>query len=414
MVKKDILPNGIRVVTETVPYVHSVSIGIWVKSGARDEDDCNRGISHFIEHMLFKGTETRTAKQIADEFDSVGGHLNAFTEKEYACYFAKILKEHFPPAVEVLADMFLNSIFDPAEIVLEKNVVLEEIKRHEDSPDDLVHDMFAQTVWNEHPLGRSVIGVRESVEGLVRDDLVEFMQSHYTPGNVVIAAAGNLAHEGLVEQVSRLFGAMDGFARAPARTAPLFSTETKLTTKSTEQVHFCIGTRGFSQLDDEKYPLAIIDATLGGGMGSRLFQEIRERRGLVYAIGSYSTSYSEGGLFAVYGGTSLENVGEVLTLVRAEFEDLRRSGVSESELNRAKNQIRGVLVLGQENMSSRMVRLGKSELYFGRVIPIEELIEKITKVADEDVRRVAECIFESEFPMAAIGPFENQEILAHS
>ncbi len=406
MISKDVLPNGVRVITESVSHVQSVSVGVWAGAGSRDEDDSNQGISHFLEHMLFKGTEKRTAKQIADEFDSIGGQLNAFTEKEYTCYFGRVLKEHISLAVDVLSDMFLNSKLEPSEVELEKGVVLEEIKRHEDSPDDLIHDMFAQLVWTGHPLGRPVLGTSETVGSLTRDDLTGFIESRYAPDNIVVAAAGNLAHEEFVEQVSALYGGLSGSRSGLARRAPDFSAETVLTHKDTEQVHLCMGTKGYSHLDDAKYPLAIIDTTLGGGMSSRLFQEIREKRGLAYAIGSYSASYNEGGLFAVYGGTSLDNMDEVVQVIRSQFEDIGTNGVTDYELNRAKNQIRGSLVLGQENMSNRMMRMAKSELYYGRVIPLEELIAKITNVTHTDIQGVAHRMFlESELPMAAIGPF---------
>ncbi len=406
MIRKDVLPNGVRILTETVPYVHSVSVGVWAGSGSRDENDSNQGISHFLEHMLFKGTQRRSAKQIADEFDSIGGQLNAFTEKEFTCYFARVLKEHLPLAADVLSDMFLNAKLDPGEIELEKSVVLEEIKRHEDSPDDLVHDMFAQLVWNSHPLGRPVLGTSETVGNLTRDDLVSFIRARYTPDNIVIGAAGNLVHEELVDQVAQLYGGLDGTRSVAPRKDLIFSSESLMTHKDTEQVHLCIGSEGYSHLDDAKYPLAIVDTTLGGGMSSRLFQEIRENRGLAYAIGSYSASYNEGGLFAVYGGTSLDKMDEVLQVVRDQFADIGNNGVTDTELDRAKNQIRGALLLGQENMSNRMMRMSKSELYYSRVIPLEELIEKITNVTHADVKQVAHRMFlESELPMAAIGPF---------
>ncbi|HUV03813.1 MAG TPA: pitrilysin family protein [Armatimonadota bacterium] len=412
MVRKDVLPNGVRVLTETVPHIESVSVGIWVTSGARAESASRRGISHFIEHMLFKGTETRTAKQIADEFDFIGGQLNAFSEKEYTCYFARVLAEHLPCAVDVLTDMLLNSTLAPHEIELEKNVVLEEIKRHEDTPDELVHDLFAETAWGGHPLGHAVLGNRESVEKLTRDGLVEFMLTKYTPDGVVVAAAGNLVHEELVDKISSLFGGMKGKKADPSRTAPSFSGKSVLADKDTEQVHFCIGAPGFSQLDPEKYTLVVIDATLGGGMSSRLFQKIREERGLVYAIGSYSPAYREGGLFAVYGGTSLKNVEEVLRLIRSEFSNVLTGNITAEELTRAKNQIRGALVLAQESMSSRMIRMAKSELYFGRPVPLEEVIDAVLKVTHDDIAQVASQIFgESAFAVAAVGPFKDQEVV---
>lgn len=410
MVKKDVLPNGVRVITEQVPYVQSAAIGLWADSGARHEVDSNRGISHFLEHMLFKGTATRSAKQIAMEFDSVGGHVNAFTEKEYTCYYAKVLSEHLPFAVGVLADMFLNSKLDQKDMELEKKVVLEEIKRHEDTPDDLVHDFFLETVWGDHPLGRCILGTNTTVSGFTQDDLREFMHQRYTPDAIVVATAGNVVHEQVVDLVSSLFGYLEGKQASHSTALPGFTNESRVTSKSIEQVHFCIGTHGCSHLDPEKFTLAVIDATLGGGMSSRLFQEVRESRGLAYDIGSYSSSYREGGMFTVYGGTSPENVEEVVDLVRKEFVSIRKENITDEELNRAKNQIRGGLLLSLEGMSSRMIRIAKSDLYFGRIVPINELIDRIMAVSHDDIAKVSKRIFsEPVFPMVAIGPFKKRE-----
>ncbi|MBP6963310.1 MAG: insulinase family protein [Armatimonadetes bacterium] len=407
MIRKDILPNGVRVISEMVPHVQSVSVGVWAGSGARDEDEQYQGISHFLEHMLFKGTETRNARQIAEEFDSIGGQVNAFTDKEFTCYYARVLHEHLAMAVDVLSDMFMNSKLDPCEIEMEKGVVLEEIKRHEDSPDDLVHDMFARLVWSGHPLGRSVLGTSEAVRSLTRDQLVEFMRTRCTPDTIVVAAAGRLDHDALLDQVSRLYGRLSGAKCDCSRSAPDFSVESALAHRDTEQVHFCIGTKGCSHHDDSRYALAVVDTTLGGGMSSRLFQEVRENRGLAYAIGSYSASYSEGGLFAVYGGSSKGNMDEVVGLVKEQFGDIGANGISDLEMTRAKNQIRGALALGQESMSNRMMRIGKSELHYGRMLTIEELTAKVTNVSHDDVKQVADRFFaDAEFPMAAIGPFE--------
>lgn len=411
MVKKDVLPNGVRVITESVPHVQSVTIGFWVASGGRDETEHNRGISHFLEHMLFKGTERRTARQIADEFDWIGGQLNAFTDKEYTCYYGKVLSEFLPTAVDVLSDMFLNSVLDPKEIDLERNVILEEIKRHEDTPDDLVHELFVQNVWGGHPLGLPVLGSQESVSGLTRDDLVEYIGSRYSPDSIIVSAAGNLVHEEIVEMIGGLFGGLTGQKTSAVESPPSFTVDSRLEDKTTEQVHFCMGTHGYSHLDPERYVLAIIDTTLGGGMSSRLFQEIREARGLAYSIGSYSVSYREGGFFTVYGGTSMENIEEVLELTRAEFKNVRESSITDEELTRAKNQIRGGLVLSQESMSTRMIRMAKSEIYFGRIIPLEELIAYVLNVKQADVMRVAERIFSVEsFPVVAVGPFKDRKV----
>ena len=412
MVRREVLPNGLRILTETITYVQSVSIGIWVASGSRDETHEIAGISHFIEHMYFKGTETRTARQIADEFDSIGGQLNAFTDKEYTCYFCKVLCEHLPHALNVLSDMFLNSTLATQEIELEKNVILEEIKRHEDTPEEQVHDLVAEIVWEGHPLGKSILGNEESVENLTRDNLVEFTGSRYSPDSIIISAAGNLVHEELVEQINRLFGDNTGSREKLSEKPPIFTNESRLTTKTTEQVHLCIGTKGYSQVDQNRYDLAIIDATLGGGMSSRLFQEIRENRGLVYAIGSYSASYRDGGMFAIYGGTSMENIEEVVNLIRAEFKNIVQGNITDDELTRAKNQIRAALVLSEESMSSRMSRMAKTELYFGRLMPIEEIISCVQNVTHESVARAANDIFgDSQFPIAAIGPFNDRKVV---
>ncbi len=402
-----------RILSERVPYVQSVSIGMWIGSGARDEDDSNRGISHFLEHMMFKGTERRTARQIADEFDCVGGQLNAFTDKEYTCYYGKILSEHLPLAIDVLSDMLLHSLLDPAEIAVERKVVLEEIKRHEDTPEDMVHDAFAEKVWGNHPLGKSVLGSAKSVRGMSRADLVKYIESRYSPDSIVVSAAGLLDHDELVETISALFGGLQGCKATSVSEAPTFTYESVLTKKRTEQVHFCIGAPGYSQLDPDRYALAVIDTTLGGGMSSRLFQEIREKRGLAYAIGSYSAAYREGGLFTVYGGTSLENMEEVLNLVRVEFANVKANNITQAELDKAKNQMRGGLVLSQESMSNRMMRMAKSELYFGRIIDLQELIDCIVKVTHDDVGRVAGRIFaDSNYPVVAIGPFKKRKVQA--
>lgn len=407
LVSKTCLDNGLRVLSESVPYVDSVSVGLWVGTGSRHERGMQQGASHFLEHMLFKGTERRSARQIADEMDMIGGHLNAFTDKEYTCFYAKVLSEHLELGLDLLSDMVLHSLIDPVELERERNVVLEEIKRHDDTPDDLVHDLFAETLWGKHPLGHPVIGSRRTVAGLTRETLHSYMQASYAPDRIIVAAAGNLDHSRLADLVDKEFCTLK---RRPARNSkdPEVAgvRNKRLKTKTIEQVHFCIGTPGFSQHDDRKYTLAVIDSILGGGMSSRLFQEIRENRGLVYAIGSYSAAYKDAGLFAIYGGTSRENFDEVIGLITAECANLRDHNVLDVELERGKNQIRGALVLGQESMSNRMSRLAKSELYFGHIMPIQDTINNIIKVSKEDIEREARTLFsEPEFVFTAVGPF---------
>lgn len=406
-ISKTILPNGIRILSERVPYVDSVSVGIWAQAGARDEDKSRLGTSHFVEHMLFKGTQRRTARKIADEMDSLGGNLNAFTDKEFTCYYAKVLAEHLPQALDIISDMVLNSVFDPQEIEREKNVVVEEIKRHQDTPEDRVHDMLAQTMWKGHKLGNSVIGSPTVVSKLTRDELLQYMREFYTPDAIVISAAGSIEHAAFVDAVTASFGGLEGKRPPRVGTKVKACIDECMADKTTEQVHFCLGTAGYSQKCREKYALAVIDSTLGGGMSSRLFQEIRENRGLAYAIGSYSASYQEAGLFAVYGGTSVENVKLVLELTRHECENIGKNSVTDEELERAKNQIRGALVLGQESMSNRMSRLARNEMYFGRMVRLPEIVSSITGVSKDDVAAVASRLFvDSKFSLAAIGPFK--------
>ena len=409
-IKKSILPNGVRVVTENVGYVQSVSVGIWVATGSRYEDDSHRGISHFLEHMLFKGTERRpTAKHIADEMDAVGGYLNAFTDKEYTCYYSRALSEHLPLAIDILTDMYAHSRFDPDETARERKVVLEEIKRREDDPDDLVHDLFAETIYPGHPLGLSVIGLAEVVARLTPEELRSYMGQYYGPKSVIVSVAGNADHDQVVDLVGKALGDLQGRSPTPNDGRPGITTKTYEYSRPTEQVNFCIGTNGYGQFDDERYPLAMMDAVLGGSMGSRLFQEIREKRGLAYAVGSYSATHREGGYFVAYGGTSPDTYEQCLELVREEFAKVRKEGVTEAELSRAKNQFRGALVMSQESMSSRMNRMGKSEVYFDRVVPLSEVTAAIEKVTVEDIRRVAERIFPedaSQLTVAAVGPFD--------
>ncbi len=399
------LPNGVRVISETVTHVQSVSLGIWVAVGSRDEAAPVRGITHFIEHMLFKGTPSRTAHQIADEVESRGGNLNAFTDKEYTCYYAKALAEHTELVLDVLSDMVLHSSLEPDELARERNVVLEEIKRYEDAPDDTIHDIFLQTLWNSHPLGKPVIGTKKTVSGLERDHLSGYMTTHYTPDRIVVAAAGNVPHSELVEMVSARLGGLTG-KRAPRKdTAPEASGQNKQVRKKTEQVHFCLGGTAYAQGNDDRYVLTVIDMVLGGNMSSRLFQEIREKRGLAYAIGTYSMSYLEGGCFAIYGGTSPQTYSQVVDLCRTEMHKVRTENLTHDEVSKAKTQVRGALVLGLESMSSRMMRMGKSMIYLGRVVPIEEILAKIVAVTHEDIDRVANTILdESKMTLAGIGP----------
>ncbi|MHB8157375.1 MAG: M16 family metallopeptidase, partial [Desulfocucumaceae bacterium] len=362
MIKRILLDNGVNLLTEDIPHVRSVAIGIWVNVGSRDEGDQVAGISHFIEHLMFKGTEKRTAKEIAETLDTVGGQLNAFTTKEYTCYYAKVLDEHFELALDVLSDMLFNSKYDVNDIDRERNVILEEIKMYEDTPDEQVHDVFAGTIWQKHPLGRPIIGSAEVIKGLSRETIVNYLGEHYVPGNIVVTAAGNLDHDFVAEKMRAVFGAMKGDITPRLLKLPTPHKEIVCRGKETEQVHLCVGAPGLP-LDHEKiYVFQLINTILGGGLSSRLFQEIREQRGLVYSVYSYHSSYHDAGLFCIYAGLSKENFQPTLELIYKEVKDIQQNGVTEKELRRAKDQLKGNLLLSLENVNTRMSRLGKSQL----------------------------------------------------
>lgn len=405
-VRETTLSNGLRIVTETVPHVYSVALGIRVDSGSRDEMDDQAGISHLLEHMLFKGTDRRTARQIAEELDGVGGQMDAFTSKEYAGYSARVLSDHVPLALDVIADMLRNSILDEDELELEKSVILEEYKSMEDAPEDYVHDVFQQLLWPEHPLGRPVIGVPAVIEQLSRDDLRRHLDQNYVPARLICVASGAVQHDEFVAAVSRQFGDLRGNSLPRVLVPPVAGRETRLIHRPLEQAHFCMGTVSVSEQDPDRWPLRVLNLLLGGGMSSRLFQEIRESRGLCYSIGSEFATFREGGCFNVYADTSPEHLPEVRRLVGEELNKVADQGVTASELERAKAQVRAGTLLSLEDTGSRMNRIARSMLYYGKVIPLSELVGFVEAVTREDCRRVAaDLIAGGEFAFAAIGPF---------
>lgn len=401
------LDNGVRIVTETVPYVRSASVGIFVGVGSREEEASVRGISHFIEHMMFKGTERRTARQIADEIESRGGHLNAWTDKESTTYQTRVLAEDTPLAIDILTDMLLHSLYDSEEMTREKSVVIEEIKMYEDSPEDRVHEVFEQTLWRSHPLGKPVIGTQATVSSLSRDDLLTYITEHYLPDRIVVSAAGNLEHQEVIKLASKALGSLQGSTPKKPTKKPKPSGQSKqIRKRDAEQVHFCLGSSGYGKNENQRFALSILNNVLGGNMSSRLFQEIREKRGLAYNIGSYSRSYRDGGVFCIYGGTSVATFEQVIELTRAECEHVKHNGITDDELIKAKTQVRGALVLGLESMSSRMNRYGESLLSYGRVIPLEEVLGNYEAVNHDFIAQVAQHVFqESEQTLATIGPF---------
>lgn len=407
MYQKTTLDNGIRVVTEFIPHVRSVALGFWFGVGARHEDARTNGLSHLIEHLMFKGTEQRSARQIAEQFDSTGGQLNAYTSKEYTCYYARVLDRHLPMATEVLCDMVLHSKFAVEDLEKEKGVVLEEIKMYEDSPDEMVHDLFTQAILDGHPLGRNILGTADTVSGFTRDDLLAYLRSHYTPDNLVVAAAGHAEHDEVVAEVERHFRGLQG--RRPEQREPRWAASPRpvLRSKDTEQVHLCLGVEGLKRNDPRKYSLFTLDVILGGGMSSRLFQELREERGLVYSTYSYHVCYQETGLFAIYAGMSPRNADQVVALVREQFERVVAEGVAEEELQRAKEQLKGSLVLSLESTASRMSRIAKSELFYERYDTPDELVAKVDAVTAQDVNELARRLLaDDRVTLAAIGPWE--------
>jgi predicted Zn-dependent peptidase len=411
MYRKSTLPNGVRVITESMPAVRSATLGIWADVGSASEHPQQRGISHLVEHMLFKGTQRRSARAIAETMDGVGANLNAFTDKETTCYYVKVIDHHVPLAIDVLSDMFQNSVFDPAEIAKEQKVVLEEIKMYDDSPDEMIHDLFNRTMWSGSDLGEPTIGYAETVSSLTRDHLRKHMDLHYAPNSVVVAAAGNVVHERIVE----LFG--DAFATFAGRCDPVVPDHPRLTAstvfkhKDTEQAYVVLGTRGLSLRDERRYALSVLDTILGGGMSSRLFQEVREKRGLVYSIYSFQQSYREAGLFAVSAGTSPQNVHECVDVISQELQKAAHDGVTDAELGLAKEHIKGSLTLSLESTSGRMIRLGRGEFTHGYHLTTEEIEAKVDAVTSEQVLSLArELLAPANLGLCVLGPVDGGAI----
>lgn len=403
--RETVLPNGLCVITEEMAHVRSVSVGIWVGVGSRHETAGTAGITHFIEHLLFKGTETRTARQIAEAMDAAGGQLNAFTGKECTCFYARVLDEHFDQAVEILSDLVLHPRFDAGDVEKEKNVILEEIMMYEDTPEDLVHDIFSEVLWPGHALGRPVQGTMASLRPLGRAQILAHYERFYVPGNMVVAVAGNVAHERAVEEVSRRFGAVRGaFPGAPdGRPEPAAGALYRA--KEIEQVHLCLGVAGIPLGDPRIHTLHLLSNVLGGGTSSRLFQEIREERGLAYSVYAFHNSFQGAGLTGVYLATSPSSARSALALAEAEIARLKEHGVDEGELRRNKDQLKAAVLLGLESTSSRMTHLGKSRLLLGRVLSPEEIIGRIDRVTPEEVRSLAREIWpDGRMAVAAVGP----------
>jgi predicted Zn-dependent peptidase len=408
LVRKTTHPSGIRVVTETIDSVRSVSVGIWVKTGSRDEIPRLAGVTHFLEHMLFKGTEKRTAFDIVQNIESVGGYLNAFTSSEYTCYYVRCLDTELHTALDVLSDMVQHPTFPVEEIEKEKKVVIEEMKMYRDNPDDYIFESFTGQIFDQHPLGRPIIGFEETVSAFSREDLAGYVSDRYTPVNIIVAVAGNVNHEevlNLVDTHFDTFHPVNGASEKQYLTPYIRSEKTLY--RPIEQTHFVTGRRSLSNDDPDRYKLLLLNTVLGGGMSSRLHQNIREKYGYCYSINSFNQAYTDTGMFGVYVGTDKDYVGHVKELIFTEFKKIREEKVSEKELSEAKAQLKGKLMLSQENMSNRMTRLAKSEIYYDRYITLDELVEQIDEVQTNHMLDFASGFFgEEQFSETLLLPDE--------
>jgi predicted Zn-dependent peptidase len=416
-VQRTVLPGGLRVITESLPSVRSAAFGIWAGVGSRDEDPAHAGATHYLEHLLFKGTPGRTALDISAAMDAVGGELNAFTAKEYTCYYARVLDADLPLAIDVLSDMVTSSLIEPKEVDAERGVILEEIAMNEDDPSDLVHEAFATQLFGDTPLGRPILGTVESINSISRDRIAEHYRARYTPDGLVVAAAGNLDHDEVVRLTAAAFGpALAGSSAGPAgprlsgsEAGAASGTGVRLVSRPVEQANVVLGCAGLARTDDRRFALGVLNAALGGGMSSRLFQEIREKRGLAYSVYSFSSQHADCGLWGVYAGCLPAKTEEVLAICQDEIAKLIGSGLTDEELERGKGQLRGSIVLGLEDPSSRMSRLGKSELVYPRLEPVEEILAAIEGVTHDQVREVAAAVLGQPKALAVVGPFDSDD-----
>src|SRR5215471_2827113 len=406
------LANGVRVITEAMPHVRSVSVGIWIGSGSRRETQEQNGISHFIEHMLFKGTTSRSAEDIARSVDSIGGNLDAFTAKELVCFNTKVLDEHLSLAFDVLADLVLHPRFREEDIEKEKGVILEEIKMEADSPDYLVHEIFSSNFWKDHPLGKPILGTPQTVKRFDQEMIRSYYGQVYSPSNLVVTAAGNLTHDGLVALARQHLEALPPAGDAPGDQIPATHARIALRNKKAlEQVHLCMGVPSYPLPHEERFACYVLNTLLGGGMSSRLFQNIRERQGLAYAVFSELSPYRDTGCLSIYAGTSLESAKKVVDSITNEFRELKEQTVPSEELRRAKDHLKGSLMLSLESTSSRMSNLARQEMYFRRFFTLNEIVESIEAVSADDVRRIARTFFDTrQIALTILGNLEGFRI----
>jgi len=407
VVNKTRLPNGIRIVSKHMPHVRSVSMGVWVDVGARDESDEQSGLSHFIEHMIFKGTARRSAYEIAKAFDAVGGHTNAFTSTENTCYHARVMDAHLETMVDILSDIFLNSVFAPEEVERERPVIFQEIGMVEDSPEEFVHVLAGGDFWGDHPLGRSILGTREHVMGFSAETIKDYFQRLYHPERIVISAAGNVDHDHFTDLVGPTFATIHNGHPLPTRTTPDIHPKTSCQARTLEQVHICLSTQGLSVTDPRRFAFSLLSTILGGNMSSRLFQEIRERRGLAYSVYSFMMSYVDTGMFGVYTAVNAEQIQRTIDLILQEIRKLGRTPVSADELQDAKEYTKGNLLLAAESVDNQMVRLAQNELNFGEYIPVDKVVQNIEAVSTDDIQAAGAQLFQSDqSALTLLGPVD--------
>ncbi|HTS95809.1 MAG TPA: pitrilysin family protein [Streptosporangiaceae bacterium] len=419
-VSRTVLPGGLRVITEPLPSVRSAAFGIWAGVGSRDEDLAHAGATHYLEHLLFKGTSRRSALDISAAMDAVGGELNAFTAKEYTCYYARVLDADLPMAIDVLADMVTSSLIEPKDVHAERGVILEEIAMNDDDPADTVHEAFTAQLFGDTPMGRPILGSVDSINSITRDQIAEHYAERYKPRNLVVAAAGSLDHDEVVELARSAFGpALAGDAdpepprlAGPAADAGPAGTGVRLVSRGIEQANLVLGCTGLSRTDNRRFALGVLNAALGGGMSSRLFQEVREKRGLAYSVYSFSSQHADSGIWGVYAGTLPAKADEVLSICRDEIAKVISGGLTDDEMERGKGQLRGSIVLGLEDPSSRMSRLGKAELVYPRLEPVDEILASIESVTHDDVREIAETVLAQPKALAVVGPFDDADAFA--
>jgi predicted Zn-dependent peptidase len=416
IIRRTVLPGGLRVVTETMPTVRSVAVGMWVGIGSRDEAPEHMGATHFLEHLLFKGTPTRSAMDISASIEGIGGEINAFTAKEYTCYYARVLDEDLPLAIDVLSDVVTSSLITADDVESERGVILEEIAMHDDDPSDVVHEQFSAELYGDTPIGRPILGNEDSINALTRDRIHEYYQRFYLPPRTVVSVAGNVDHEQVVQLVAAAYeraGALGGTSgpALPRIGGPGVELRSgvRVLDRPTEQANLVLGMTGVSRTDDRRFALGVLNAALGGGMSSRLFQEIREKRGLAYSAYSFTSQYADTGQFGIYVGCLPSKVDEVLKICRDEVARVVAEGITPEEIARGKGQMRGGLVLGLEDTGSRMSRIGKSELVYEHLMPVDEVLARVEAVTPDDLDEVARDILNRPFTLAVIGPYPDKD-----